>query len=259
MNLFLIIALIGLLAAAINDVRKREVADWLSYSLFAVMAALTLIYSIINNDFSYVLKAALFAISIYIGGSALYYAKLIGGGDVKLLTAISPVFIFLNIWNFIALMILTSGIYGMIYSIALAAIYRKKMKGKIKFNILPVLFCIFMISGILLNSFVLVLVSILIVCPYIIFFVSTVEKVALIKQYNPEKLTEGDWLLKDIKIGKILIKAKADGLSKKDIMLIKKRKLKVWIKEGIPYIPVFLIAFILSNLINLIEIIRAFF
>jgi prepilin signal peptidase PulO-like enzyme (type II secretory pathway) len=56
-----------------------------------------------------------------------------------------------------------------------------------------------------------------------------------------------------------LIKAKADGLSKKDIMLIKKRKLKVWIKEGIPYIPVFLIAFILSNLINLIEIIRAFF
>ena len=75
-------------------------------------------------------------------------------------------------------------------------------------------------------------------------FTIAVEKSALIKSVSPEKLTEGDWLLKDVKIGKTVIKADFDGLSKKDIALIKKANKAVMIKYGLPFVPVFLLAFI---------------
>jgi Flp pilus assembly protein protease CpaA len=259
MNLFLIVALIGLLAATLNDIKKREVADWISYSLFSIMIALTIIQSLIEWNFVYLIKAVLFAAVIYAVLNALYYAKLIGGGDVKLLTAVSPVFIFMSIFNFFAFVVLTSGIYGIVYSIVLAITCRKKLSGKLKFNFLLIFFFIGIISGILMDSMFLFLLSILIISPYLVFFISAVEKVALIKNYPASKLTEGDWLLKDVKIRGKWIKASADGLSKRDIELIRKAKAKVWIKEGIPYVPVFFIAFILANFINLIEIIKAFF
>lgn len=258
MNLFLVIAFIGLLSATVNDIKKREVADWISYSLFAALMASVIIYSVINLDFYPVLKALCYAVLMYAFGNILYYAKLIGGGDVKLLTAISPVFLFFNIFNFLIFIVLASGAYGIAYSFALAAINWRKMKKEMKHNFLAVLFVIFLVLGIALNQWILILLSILALAPWIVMFVSKVEKVALIKFYPASKLTEGDWLLKSVKIRGRWIKATADGLTKKDIAWIKKAHAKVWIKEGIPYVPVLLIAFILANLINVLEIFKAF-
>jgi Flp pilus assembly protein protease CpaA len=259
MNLFLIIAFIGLAAAAVSDIKKREVADWLSYSLFASLFALAAVYSILQSSFTPLLESALFALGIYAVSSILYYAKLIGGADVKLITAISPIFIFMNALNFFSILVLASGAYGILYAVVLAALNREKLRGKIKLNFLLLFFCIALAAGLLLKSTVLVLVSVIIVSPYLIFFISAVEKNILTKIYLPSRLTEGDWLLKDIKIRGKIIKARADGLSKSDIRLIKKANAKVWIKEGVPYVPVFLIAFILSLLVNIIPSIMAFF
>jgi Flp pilus assembly protein protease CpaA len=259
MNVFLIIAFIGLCAATINDIKKREVADWISYALFAALMALIIIYSIIHLDAYFIIKAACYSVIIYGAGNLLYYAKLIGGGDVKLLTGIAPIFVFFNIFNFLIFIMLASGIYGIIYSIVLAAINWKGMKKRLKYNFIPILFLAFIIAGFFLRSIILVLISIVLLAPWLIIFVSAVEKAALIKFYPANKLTEGDWLLKDVKIRGKWIRATADGLMKKDIALIKKARAKVWIKEGIPYIPVLLIAFILANFINVLEIIKAFF
>ena len=259
MDVFLFIALAGLIAAAVNDIRKREVADWISYSLFAVLIAGIMIKSIIEWNFADLLKVISIIAAIYAISSALYYARLLGGGDVKLITAISPVFVFMNIFNYLIFLVVASGIYGLIYSIALALIHRKELKGKLKFNFLPILFSALFLLGIFSGFNILILLSVVILAPYLIIFVSAVEKAALIKLYPADKLTEGDWLTKDIKIKGKLIKATADGMTKKDISIIRKAKAKVWIKEGIPYVPVFLIAFILANLIDLLSIIMAFF
>ena len=66
----------------------------------------------------------------------------------------------------------------------------------------------------------------------------------MIEKVKVKDLREGDWLYKDIKIGKKIIKADWGGLSKKDIMSIRRNKKFVKIKQGIPYSPVFLFSFI---------------
>ena len=82
--------------------------------------------------------------------------------------------------------------------------------------------------------------------------VKAVENSCMLKYVSPEKLTEGDWIAKDIKIGGKYIAGPKDlGIEKKQIKklmeLYKKRKVKkVLIKEGIPFVPSFLIAFILT-------------
>jgi prepilin signal peptidase PulO-like enzyme (type II secretory pathway) len=223
------------------------------------LLALTLIYSIIQWNFSYFLKAIGFAAILYAVGNLLYYTKLMGGGDVKLITAISPVFLFMNIFNFLIFLMIASGLYGIIYSLVLALIYEKELIKKLRFNFLLVLFVVSLILGIVFESMILIMISMLFFVPYLIMFVSAVEKVALVKLYPANKLTEGDWLLRSVKIGKTLIKAKAEGLTKEDIAIIKKAKSKVWIKEGIPYIPVFLMAFIMAYYFDIVSIIKAFF
>jgi hypothetical protein len=68
----------------------------------------------------------------------------------------------------------------------------------------------------------------------------------------PEKLTEGDWIAKDVVVDKKKIVGPKDlGIEKHQIKqlieLKKKGKIsKVKVKYGIPFVPSFLVAFILS-------------
>ena len=68
----------------------------------------------------------------------------------------------------------------------------------------------------------------------------------MIKNVSPSRLTEGDWLLRDVKVKGKTVKASFDGLTKKDIAMIKASGKKVYVKYGIPFIPVFLIALLLT-------------
>ena len=73
---------------------------------------------------------------------------------------------------------------------------------------------------------------------------------------NPKNLTEGDWITEDIKIkGKVVYKPERTGISKPEILklqkLEKQNKLKnVIVKEGLPYVPAFLVALI-ATLLNI--------
>ena len=54
------------------------------------------------------------------------------------------------------------------------------------------------------------------------------------------------WLAEDVKVGRKTIRADWEGISLENIKLLKKAgKSKVRIKQGIPFVPAFLIAFIL--------------
>jgi len=61
----------------------------------------------------------------------------------------------------------------------------------------------------------------------------------------PSELTFGDWIAKPIKAGKKIIKPNWEGLSEEEVELIRKFcKKKVLIKNGIPFTPAFLLAFL---------------
>ena len=70
------------------------------------------------------------------------------------------------------------------------------------------------------------------------------------KKILVEKLTEGDWLVENVyKSNRLICKAKNIGLEKKDIINLKKNKIKyVLIKQGMPFVPAFLFGFIFTIL-----------
>ena len=87
---------------------------------------------------------------------------------------------------------------------------------------------------------------------YLWIIMKSVESSCMLKLVNPKKITEGDWIAKVIKVnGKYIAGPKDLGIEKKQIkkliQLHKKRKIKnVLVKEGIPFVPSFLIAYIVT-------------
>ena len=70
----------------------------------------------------------------------------------------------------------------------------------------------------------------------------------MIKNIPINNLTEGDWIVNDIySKNKIVYSKKSLGVTLDQISIIKKLKIKtITIKEGIPFTPAFLIAFIIT-------------
>tara|TARA_Y100000310_G_C20547640_1_gene746397 strand:- start:697 stop:951 length:255 start_codon:yes stop_codon:yes gene_type:complete len=68
----------------------------------------------------------------------------------------------------------------------------------------------------------------------------------MIKFISTSKLTEGDWIVDEVKVGKKTVASSKDlGISHEQILKIKQSGIKkVKIKEGIPFLPSFLLSFI---------------
>jgi prepilin signal peptidase PulO-like enzyme (type II secretory pathway) len=66
----------------------------------------------------------------------------------------------------------------------------------------------------------------------------------MIRKILPANLKEGDWLLRDVSVGKRVIKKTVHGLSLDEIRLLRKSRRSVYIKEGIPFSPAFLLAYL---------------
>ena len=112
-------------------------------------------------------------------------------------------------------------------------------------NPLFVLFAglIFMFLG-NLNIILFAIGIFIFIIPYFYFYAKAVDEACMIQKVLVKNLTEGDWLYKNIKVGKNKINATWAGLTKKEIGLIKKHKEFVYIRQGIPFTPVFLFSFL---------------
>ncbi len=82
------------------------------------------------------------------------------------------------------------------------------------------------------------------IIPYLYLSAKAIDEVCMIKKISPKNLTEGDWLYKDVKIGNKFVKKSWDGLTKQEIKLLKKKDY-VFVRQGIPFSPAFLIAFLI--------------
>jgi len=82
--------------------------------------------------------------------------------------------------------------------------------------------------------------------------IKILEHIAFVKHVPVPVLTEGDWVAEDIIVGgKIIVRKKDLGLSQEQLQelsaLAKKGKIKtVPVKYGIPFVPSFLLAFIVT-------------
>jgi Flp pilus assembly protein protease CpaA len=258
-TIFLVIlGLIWIIFAVIEDLKKREISNWLNFSLIIFALAFRFFYSLFGNQGYNFFYQGLIGFGIFfIIGNLFYYGKVFAGGDAKLMISLGAVIPFsqsfiANIYSiliFLAFFLIAGALYGIFSSLYLGIKNRRAFAGEFsrQFNKRRNIFYISLIFGIILIifsffEFILFYMAILIFfSPYIYFAAKAIDEACMIKKLSSKNLSEGDWLYKDIKIGKKLIKARWEGLSKEEIFFLRKKKKDVLIRQGIPFSPVFLI------------------
>ncbi len=259
-----VIGLIWIVFASVQDLKKREVANWLSFSLMIFALGFRFFYSLFSgNGFGFFYQGLIGLCIFFILGNLLYYGRMFAGGDAKLMIALGTILPFsknflINLEVFILFLLLflfMGALYGLIWSFILMyknfksfkKEFNKKIKENKKFIYLSlILGTIFLIISLILEMYFTIIYSLFIFAfPYLYFYARAVDDCCMIKKIKTKDLTEGDWLYKDVRIGKKLIKANWEGLSKSEINLIKKNIKSILIRQGIPFVPVFLISFIL--------------
>ncbi|MEM1988408.1 MAG: A24 family peptidase [Candidatus Woesearchaeota archaeon] len=281
--LLCIFGLFMLILASIEDFKKREVYDLISYSLIAIPLISRIFYSITSQNLSYFIATIIPVIFATLFGFFMYYTNQWGGGDVKVLIGIAatipffPIFAnneitknLLNIINipfknnlffysFLIISFFEGAILGLIYGIY--SIVKEKEKSfqmiidslkkhkfeQIAFTIINLFFLLtFLITTEI--SYLLLFFSIFLI-QFLLPLIFTIEQL-MIKEVTPKELTEGDWIIEDIVIDdKLFYSKKQPGVElnqiEKLIQLYEEGRIdKVKIKIGFPFVPAFLFSYI---------------
>ncbi len=262
-NLFLIVlALVWIIGAVIQDLKRREVDNLWNFSLIAFALAYRLAVSIFSGNYWFILNG-LIGFAIFFGlHNLFYYSRLFAGGDAKLLLALGTILPLSYDWiinfkifgYFILLFLITGSIYALIYAVFLVfknyksfkKEFIKQWKNYQKMFLISLFFVIIWVNVVYFMSQIkLIFIGLIILLfPILFIFAKSVEETCMVKSVSPNKITIGDWLYKDILIGKKKIKTDWQGVSKRELKLIQKYKRNILIKYGIPFTPSFLFAFI---------------
>ncbi len=272
-GLFLVIALIVLCIGSYTDIKTREVPDWLNFGLIAIGIGTRLIFSVAMQDWSYILYGLAGFTAFLILAYIMFYSGQWGGGDAKLIMGLGALFgLRFDIYDFSISFIINAFIIGalfaVVYSIYLVCKNKKKFKEELKkyrqkkvFRILRIVAAVIVVIGlilfftlqdIILKFYLITTLFLIVLMFYFWLIVKAIEKAGMYKLVDPSKLTEGDWIAKDINVnGKYIAGPKDLGIEMKQIKKLiefkKKGKIdKVLIKEGMPFVPSFLASFIFT-------------
>jgi Flp pilus assembly protein protease CpaA len=263
-NWFLVaVGLLWIAVAVIQDLRKREVANWWNFSLVAVALAYRACLSAYLWDYWPILWGLIGFAAFFILAYGFYYARVFAGGDAKLLMGVGAVLPFSNALNdnlfifayFLVLLLSCGGIYGLLYSFALSYKNRKKFgkeffsqldKNKKMVNIFIILAIIIVVGVSIIGEYLFVWFALIVLLfPFLYIYAKSIEESSMIKAKKARELTVGDWLYKPVKVGRKTIKPNWEGLSEQELKLIQRYRGKILVKEGIPFTPAFLFALII--------------
>ncbi len=263
--ILLSLGLLWIIFAVICDIRTHEIPDWVSLSLVVFALGIRFFYSLFVQDLNFdIFWQGLIGFGIFfVLGNILYYGKMFAGGDAKLfmaLGAVLPLFSFFNsnlnlFISFFVIFLFIGAVYGIgtIFFFVFKK-FKKFKKGFLKevekrklFYFFVLLFSIALIGFSFLNFFFIYAGLFIFILGIFNISAKAIDDSFMIKKVKLDKLTEGDWLYKDVKINKkTTIKATWDGLTKEEINLLKKKyKKPVKVRYGIPFSPVFLISYLI--------------
>ncbi len=257
-----LISLVAIIFAVVQDLRTREIANWLTFSLISFVLAYRAIYSIASKDFMFFIYG-LFGVLLFIGlGYLFYYSRVFAGGDAKLLFGLGGIFPYSSLMDYIyygfgfIILLFTSGvIYTLIYSSFLIRKnypnFRKSFLEQI--NKKKYFFIFSFLLGIVVylsksaydsTNIILFFTVFIFLSPLLFAYVRAIEKSCMVQLVSPQKLTEGDWLEREVSVKGKTISKKFSGLTFEEIVLLRKFGKKVLIKNGVPFAPAFLFAFL---------------
>ncbi len=207
----------------------------------------------------------------------MFYTGQWGGGDSKLIMGMGAILGFnvfalfgetnLHLLYYLIIMIFVGALYGLVWTLALAVIRRRefipaliKKTSEPKMRIYRLLVLVVTLVVIVASPFLLTypynialitLAAALFIIFYLWIFVKIVEETCMIRLLPIDKLTEGDWIATPVIVGKKYITGPKElGITREQIALLKKYahkipKKSILVKEGIPFIPVFFISYII--------------
>lgn len=263
-NLFLIgIALVWITAAVIQDFRKREVANWWNFSLIVFALAYRAFLSIENWNAGYFLWGMIGLVGGFALANIFYYGRMFAGGDAKLMMALGTTLPLSLDWRmnaeilfwFLMLLVLSGAVYGAVYSIFLVfsniQAFGREFK-KLFFKNMKIVLSVLTIAALAgfisinPNFRLLIYFAVLIfISPILFIYAKAIENSCMNRLVDVKDLTIGDWTIKNIKAGRKTIKPNWEGLSEEELKIIRQRVHgKVLVKQGIPFTPAFLMAFL---------------
>jgi len=270
--LLISLAFLWIFAASFTDLKKREVPNWLSFSLIFIALAIRGLAALIEKQPLYFLYGLTALAIFFLLANLFYYTRIFGGGDTKLLMALSVVFAtkpsfimelqeytllgfnepFLMI--FLINSFVLGSIYGLVFSVVAALKNKKfhkeynKISKKMRFirTLFWLVAFVCLVFAFFSSKWFFAIFAVLFVTPPLYSFIKAAENSAMIKELSAREIREGDWITKPIRVKNRIIKPSIHGLTKKDISLIKKSRKKITVKYGLPFVPVFLLALIVS-------------
>lgn len=273
------VAVIVLIIASLTDIKTREVPDWINFSIIPLALGIRLIWSLSTNDYSYIIEGLVGFSAFFILALLMFYTGQWGGGDSKMLMGMGALIGFpYQFWSsninwlieplpsFLINTVVVGSIYGLMWSILIGFKNKEKFSKELKklikekkkiikwWNIC--IFIIFVLTLFIQDDVIKLLTILLLVLIhltfYMIFFIKTIEKSCMLKYVKPTEVTEGDWIAKKIFVNKKYIAGPKDlGIEKKQLRKLvnyynKGKIKKVLIKVGIPFVPIFLIAYLFT-------------
>ncbi len=266
------IAGIVLLIASLTDLKTREVPDTLNFGLIGSGIGVNLLLSLIFSTSSFFIES-LAGFVFFLGFAyLLYYTGQWGGGDSKLLIGLGSLFgLQYSLSSFMIFFIITllvaGALYGILWSFFLGFKQRNKLTKEIRLLIKPRIIKIIGIFLLLFSiisfifyftldriiSFPLLFLSLSFLFTFALWIgIKAVENGCMKKHVDPKQLTEGDWIAEDVIVdGTYICGPKDLGIEKKQISQLLQLKeegkiSRILIKEGIPFVPSFFLAFLLT-------------
>ncbi|MBU3940933.1 MAG: prepilin peptidase [Nanoarchaeota archaeon] len=275
-----ILIILGLLVITSIFYYIEKELKWVKGYILIVISAFIYFFvaaKLTQNIFS---SSILGFLIFFIIGDLMYHSKQWGGGDVKLLAGLGIVFAtypkvlltFLNpnlnlpflIILFINILI-AGAFYGIIWTFVLAIKDKKKFSLNLKkilhmkkvrllesivfiLTLVLLLVAFFTVQDLRIRLFALFLGILPLFFLYLLILVKSIENMSFIKKIPISKIRIEDQIQNDIFYkGKKIYSKKSLGVTKAQLALIKKAKIKsVIIKEGIPFVPSFLIGVLIS-------------
>lgn len=265
--LVVIMTLIFLTAATYQDLRTREVANWLSFGLLFAGLGIRTLFSF-SGGWNILLAGLLGGALCYLIGWFFHATDQWGGGDTKLLMGMGMVLGFdfrlqeFSLLLFLAYLLFGGAVFGVFWCGWIAIrqqkvfvpAFRSLQRNYRGWQIASLTGGALLLGGVFFSPFFIPVALFPVLGFYLFLFMKSVEEGCFRKKCSPEQLVEGDWLADDVLYRKKLIHPKGT-VTKADIWKLIEEKQQgkipgVVVKEGIPFVPGFLLAFIALRLLN---------
>ncbi len=241
LELIIFVTLAGSVLAGLWDLKTTEVPDEIPAIIIVFSLAAGAINFIITGDFFPLLISIIGGTGLLVAGLLIYYRKQWGAADAWMLGAIGygiPIagFVISYLFNFL----IVAMAYMIIYALALGfrnretfSLFAADIKKNYRYVVLiPVIFLVVTSPLLFIASDITPLILTFLLVVFLAFFwryAKVVENSVFRKKIRA----------KDIKEGDVLDGGLVTGLTKEEVIALRKKRGYVTIKDGVRFVPVF--------------------